>query len=184
MSIPTEVTFRDVEKTDALDNRMQQKIAKLEQYYDKIESCKVVVEVPQKHKHNGKLYDVSILVLVPGKRLFVNHNPNEDLYVSMRDSFNAMYRQLEEYSRKQRGDIKTHEEIQQGIIDRLFIDYGFIKTKDGREYYFHERNVLQPNFEELQIGALAHFLESEEAGDSPQAVHVNSQGIFPEEEER
>jgi len=68
----------------------------------------VVVEMPQRHKHQGKLHSVRIDLTVPGAELVANHTQHEDVYVAIRDAFDAMSRQLEDYARKQRGEVKTH----------------------------------------------------------------------------
>lgn len=182
MSIPLEITMLDIEKTAPIEERIQQKVEKMSQFYDRIESCKVVVEEPQKHKHQGKLYNVRIEVNVPGKLLIVNKHPNEDLYVAIRDSFLAMYRQVEDYSQKIRGEKKNHFDMKRGSIDRLFTDYGFIRTPEGAEYYFHESNVQSPAFEELKIGSLVSFIEVQ-SGDTMQAGHVSANGKFIEDVE-
>lgn len=182
MSIPLEITMLDIEKTAPIEERIQKKAEKMATFYDRIESCKVVVEEPQKHKHQGKLFNVRIEVNVPGKQLIVNKHPNEDLYVAIRDSFQAMYRQLEDYSQMIRGDRKTHDNVKRGSIDRLFTDYGFIRTPDGLEYYFHESNVQSPSFEELKIGSLVSFIELQ-SGDTLQAGHISANGKFIEDVE-
>jgi ribosomal subunit interface protein len=182
MAIPLEITMLDIEKTPLIEERIQKKVDKMSQYFDRIESCKVVVEEPQKHKHQGKLYNVRIEVIVPGKQLVANKHPNEDLYVAMRDSFLAMYRQLEGFSHKIRGDTKNHSDVMRGSIDRLFSDYGFIKTPEGIEYYFHESNVQSPSFDELKVGSLVSFLEVE-SGDTLQAGHISANGKFIEDVE-
>ena len=48
-------------------------------------------------------------IRVPGGELVVNRDMNEDVYVALRDAFDAAKRQIEEYGRKQRGDTKHHE---------------------------------------------------------------------------
>lgn len=180
MAIPLEITVRDIEMTAPIEERIRMKAAKLSQYFGRIESCKVVVEMPPKHQHHGKLFNVRIEVLVPGKVLNVSKQPDEDLYVAIRDAFQAMYRQLEDYTQKMRGEVKSHPHVRRGSIDRLFVDYGFIKTPEGNEYYFHESNVQNPAFEELKLGSLVSFIEVQ-SGDTLQAAHVSANGKFIED---
>jgi ribosomal subunit interface protein len=175
MSIPLEITIRDIDKSEAIDSRIREKAEKMSQYYDRIESAKVVVELSQKHQHQGKIYNVHIEINVPGKQLVVNKHPNEDCYVAIRDSFQAMYRIIEGFAQKQRGEIKAHFDMRRGAIDRLFSDYGFIRTPEGAEYYFHESNVQNPAFDELKIGSMVSFIEVQ-AGDSLQAGHISANG--------
>ncbi len=181
--IPIDITLRDIPDSAAVEATIRKKAEKLGLFYDKIEFCKVVVDIPQKHKHQGKLYSTHIEVAVPGKRLIVNHKKNQDLYVNIRDAFAAIQRQVEEYAHRQHGQVKHHLIPLSGQIDRLFADYGFIRTYDGLEYYFHKTNVLHPSFEELKVGHIVHFLESS-AGDTLQASHVsiNVQVLLEDEE--
>ncbi len=169
--IPVDVTLRDVPHTEAIEARIRSKAQKLASFYDRIEYCKVVVVVPQKHKHQGKFFRVQIKIGVPGKTLVVKHKWDEDLYVVMRDAFAAMQKQLEHYSDTQHGNVKTHPETLSGQIVRLFIDYGFIESNDGREFYFNQGNVANTTFESLDIGVPVSFIESI-ADDGLTANHV------------
>lgn len=170
--LPLEITIRDIEHTPAIDGKIRQKAEKLEQICDRITYCRVVVDAPQKNQHQGKLFQVNIEVDVPGKVLIVNNHShrNEDLYVGIRDSFNAMKRQLEDYAQKIRGDKKSHTPQLTGRIVRLFDDYGFIEAPNGNEYYFHEANV-NGNFKDLELGQAVRFTELA-GGDGLQANHV------------
>jgi ribosomal subunit interface protein len=173
--LPLEITIRDIENTEAIDAKIRTKAEKLQMLYDRITYCRVVVEAPQKNQHQGKLFQVNIEVDVPGKVLVVNKNShrNEDLYVAIRDSFNAMKRQLEDYAQIQRGETKTHQHHQMGKVVRLFPDYGFIESSDGNEYYFHESSLIQIEFSDLIIGATVRFFELP-GGDSLQAHQVTT----------
>ena len=76
-------------------------------------SCRVVVEIPHKHKHKGDIFHVKIDITVPQGEVVVSKEPgqnqaHEDVYVAIRDAFDAVRRRLEDYARKQRGDVKTH----------------------------------------------------------------------------
>lgn len=108
--LPVQVTIRDIPSSQVLETHIRDKSAKLQQYYDRINSCRVVVEVPQKHKHQGKLFGVRIDVSVPGKELVVNKKENEDVYIAVREAFHAIERQLEKYVERRRGDVKVHQE--------------------------------------------------------------------------
>ncbi|MCK5622134.1 MAG: ribosome-associated translation inhibitor RaiA, partial [Alphaproteobacteria bacterium] len=114
MQIPVQIAFRGMDSSPALEARINEKTEKLEQYHDRITSCRVVVEAPHRHSRKGKLYVITIDVTVPGAELVVNtekrhHRSHEDVYVALRDAFNAMTRQLEEHARETRGQVKTHE---------------------------------------------------------------------------
>ena len=109
MQVPLQVTLKDMPQSEAVESRIREKADKLGRFYDRIISCRVVVETPQRHQHQGKLYSVRIDLTVPGAELVANRAQDEDVYVAIRDAFVAITRQLEEFARRQRGEIKTHE---------------------------------------------------------------------------
>ena len=108
MQSDLQITVRDMEHSPALEERIREKVKKLEQVYPRIMGCRVVLEAPHRHKQQGKQFIVRVDVTVPGKEIVVNHDHHEDAYVALRDAFNAARRQLEEYARIQRGDVKNH----------------------------------------------------------------------------
>ena len=109
MQIPPQITIRDMEHSDALETHIRDKVNKLDEFFDRIMSCRVVVEMPHKHHHQGKQFNVRIDIGVPGSELVVNRDHAEDVYIALRDAFDAAKRQLEDYARKMRGDVKTHQ---------------------------------------------------------------------------
>ncbi len=109
MQIPLQITIRDVEHSEALETHIREKAKKLDEFFNHIMSCRVVVEVPHKHHHQGKQYNVRIDIGVAGGEIAVNRDHAEDVYVALRDAFDVAKRQLEDYARKLRGDVKTHE---------------------------------------------------------------------------
>lgn len=114
MQIPLEVKFRNMDPSPAVEARIREKAAKLERFHDRIIGCVVVVEAPHRHHNKGKLYSVRIDISVPGKdHLIVDRakpldHSHEDVYVAVRDAFNAAARQIEDYNRRIRGDVKSH----------------------------------------------------------------------------
>jgi cold shock CspA family protein len=111
----------------------------------------------QRHGHKGKLYNIRIDLGVVGGEIAVTHqgpldHAHEDVYVAIRDGFNAAVRQLEDYERKQRGKVKAHEVPLHGVIAGMSHDHGFIDTSDGRHIYFHRNSVAQGDFDELEAG--------------------------------
>jgi ribosomal subunit interface protein len=168
-----------MEPSDAVETKIRERAGKLEQYYDQIMSCRVMVEAPHGHHHQGKLYQVRIDLGVPDGELVVSHahhhkdHAHEDVYVAIRDSFDAMKRQLEDYARKRRGKVKHHEPPAGGHVISLQPEegYGKIGTPDGRVIYFHRNSVLQDGFDKLEVGSEVRF--AEEAGEQgPQASSV------------
>src|SRR5687768_3756047 len=161
MKLQLQITTRDIPHSEALENHIRQKAEKLETFYPQIMGCRIVVEVPHKHKHQGNLFNVRLDITVPGKELVVTREPNEDVYVALRDAFDAAKRQLEDYGRRQRGEIKAHAPVLHGKVVRLMPEegYGFVETPDGQELYFHRENLANNNFEQLMEGSEVQFLE-------------------------
>ncbi|USF89091.1 HPF/RaiA family ribosome-associated protein [Candidatus Endoriftia persephone] len=179
MKIPLQVTFRDIPHSDALEADIREKAAKLEEYYDQIMSCRIMIESPHGHHHKGNLYHVRVDITVPGDEIVVSRSPDqhhahEDAYVTVRDAFNAARRQLQDFARKQRQKVKLHEVPPHGAISKLVADegYGMIQADDGREIYFHRNSIVNGDYDVLEIGNEVRF--TEEAGDEgPQASRVH-----------
>lgn len=100
MQTPLQITFRDIPHSDALDTHIREKAQKLEQFFSGVISCRVVVEQSAKHHHQGKPFNVRIDLTVPGSEIVVDRKEDEDVYVALRDAFDAAKRQLEDYARK------------------------------------------------------------------------------------
>ncbi|MGC2048666.1 MAG: ribosome-associated translation inhibitor RaiA [Gallionella sp.] len=109
MQIPLQITVRGTDHSEALEKHIRDKIDKLEEFFDHITSCRVVVELPHKHHNQGKQFNVRLDIGVPGSEIVVNRDHAEDVYVALRDAFDSAKRQLEDYARKIRGDVKTHQ---------------------------------------------------------------------------
>lgn len=182
MQVPLQITFRHMERSSALEAKIRERCHKLEQFAEHVTSCRVTIEAPHKHHHKGVLYQVKIDITLPGGELVASRHPDkhhahEDVYVAVRDAFDAARRQLEDYVRRRRADIKVHASIPHGEIAALFPqdDYGMIAAADGREIYFHRNSLLNANFDELQAGTSVRFVE--EMGDKgPQASSVRVEG--------
>lgn len=169
MILPLQITSRNLELTEPIEANIREHAGNLDKYYSRIMSCRVTVEaIP-----NRSLYNVHVDMTVPGSELVVKLDPNTDLYIAIRDAFHDARRKLEDFARRQRGDVKYHEQSPQGRIKALFSDkgYGFLTTVDGREVYFHEHSVQNHKFKELSVGMDVRF--GEEMGEKgPQATYV------------
>ncbi len=164
MPIPLQITFRNTEGSPAVRARIEENAAKLEKLHNRIMSCRVVVDAPQRQIKGG-IYHVSIDIKVPGHEIAVTRDPAEhqahqDVYVAIRDAFNAAARRLEDVSRESRGDVKGHEAEPHGKVARLFPyeKYGFIAGADGSEVYFHANSVANNAFDHLEVGAEVRYV--------------------------
>lgn len=170
MEQPIQITFRNDLHSDAIEADIREKAAKLDQFYEKVMACRVMVEVPHSHHHKGNLYHIRIDLTVPGGELVVKrgpkeHHAHEDPYVAVRDAFDAARRKLQDYARKQRGKVKSHETPPHGKISEMtpMQDFGRILSSDGNDIYFHRNSVVDGDFDSLEIGDEVWF--SEELGE-------------------
>ena len=182
MQIPLQVTFQGMEHSPALEARLREAVDKLEKYCGEIVGCRVSVEAPHRHHESGRVFHVHVEVTVPGQTLVANREPElhhayTDVYVAVRDAFDTMRRLLEEYVRKRRRAVKTHDVPQHGRIIELDVDGGFgrIETPDGGRVYFHRNAVVGDQFRELSVGDGVRF-DEEMGDDGPQASTVHLLG--------
>lgn len=109
MQIPVQITVRDMAHSEALDEHIRAKAAKLELHFSLMTSCRVVVDAPHKHSHQGRQYVVRLDITVPGHEIVVNHEHDEDVYIALRDAFDAAKRRLEDYARIRRGETRARQ---------------------------------------------------------------------------
>lgn len=180
MQRPLQITFRGMGHSDAIEHHIRAKAADLERMYEHITGCHVIVEAPHHRRHQGNIYSVRLDIHVPDGELVISrerrgHHAHEDVYVAIRDSFDAAVRQLEDYARRRRGEAKRHEVPAHGKVRKLFRDegYGFIEMPDGSEVYFHENSVVGGVFSTLDVGHEVRLVLAEGEGEKgPQASTV------------
>lgn len=198
MILPLQISFRNMKPSGAVEDRIREEVAKLESFCQKIMHCRVVVELPHKHRRKGEIYGVRIDLTVPGEEIVVRHEPSletslrridvekrsksaeahaahKDIYVVIRDAFKEARRQLQDYARRVRQQTKRHESMPIGHVIKLLPedDYGFLQAVDGHEIYFHRNSVLNRAFDRLRIGSSVSFIE-EPGEKGPQASTVRS----------
>ena len=182
MQQPLQIVWRGMEPSPALEANIREWVGKLEKFCDHIIGCRVVVEQLHRHKHRGNLFNVRVEIGVPGTDIVVGHehrkdHGHEDVYVAARDAFQAARRRLEDYVRRERGDVKSHAVPPHGRVVELnpIMDYGKLETSDARLVYFHRNSVVSGDFDKLEIGTEVRFVE--EMGDQgPQASTVTVVG--------
>ncbi len=182
MKVPLEIAYRDVDKTDAIETLVREKVAKLEKFCNYISSCHIAVEKIHDRPSHGSPYRVRIdLTVPPGHELVADSNPSEpNQYVALdtviRDAFSMAERQLKELTSRQRDyeKAKTNDGAQDttALVTKLFReqDYGFLKTLDGQDIYFHRNSVLHGDFDRLEIGTGVRFVAQE----GEQGLHAST----------
>ncbi len=196
MEVPLEITYRDVEKTDGLEDLISEKAEKLEQFSSNLISCRVAVERPHRRHRVGRNYRIRIYMVVPpGHELIVERvstkaDLQDPLPKIVRRAFNAAERQLKDLREQQR---EWYTEMEAdvsafGLVTGIFYQegYGFLKTLDGQEVYFHKNSVLHGEFDRLEIGTAVRFTEQQgEKGPQASTVEIeNKPGAAIKEKEK
>ena len=118
MQVPVQISFHGLDKSDAVETRIREKVSKLEQFFDRIIGCRVVVEKHHSSRTNlvtkDQPFHISIVVEVPGEELVVKRDPkdpdalkdHQDINIALRDAFATMQRRLKEYVAKRWHDAR------------------------------------------------------------------------------
>ncbi len=175
MQTPVKVAYRHLRSSPAVTELVQEKVRKLEHFFDRITACTVMLEVPDRHHRQGKHYRVRIEMHVPGETLVVGRDPKASRdHQDLREA----KRQLQDHARRfdhrvRARAVTAHAEPPRAVVVRLFPreGYGFLQAPDGREIYFHEKSVLKGAFGRLKVGDEVRYAE-ELGEEGPQASTV------------
>ena len=123
---PVQISVRNMAVSPALEEEIRSRAAWLDSFYPGIVGCRVVLEIPHRHRRHGRSLHVRIELSLPGEDVIVNHEPTPDIsarsgsrksdeldgphkdaYVAIHEAFDVARRRLEDMARRQRGDVKT-----------------------------------------------------------------------------
>jgi hypothetical protein len=120
------VTFRGLSHPPDIEAEVLDRIAWLEKFYSGLVSCRVLIEVPHRHRRDGRHFHVTIELTVPnGEAIVISHEPSlhgplkdagaaEELKATETDSahryarvaihegFNLARRRLQDFAKRQR----------------------------------------------------------------------------------
>ena len=138
MRLPLQITYRDMLPSEAVDRCIRARAERLDQFCDRLMSCRGVVESRHHRHRHGALYHIRIDLTAPGDEIVVSREPamhrsHEDIYVAVRDAFDAVRRRLEDYARRHRRQTKVHESAPRGRIVRLEAPGGLTMERAPRE---------------------------------------------------
>jgi cold shock CspA family protein/ribosome-associated translation inhibitor RaiA len=190
MSIPLQLVFKQMAPSPAVERDVRERVGKLERYHQKITSCRVAVTPPGR---KGDVFEVSVEIIVPGRTIIVAGEPgknqaHEEVYVAIRDAFDAAVRQLEDFTQVRRRQVKRHEAPDHGHVVSLVHEspddaYGFLETPTDLRVYFHQNAVSDGGFDGLTVGDEVRFVLAEgegEAGPQASTVVPVSEARYPE----
>lgn len=183
MRSPVQITFRNMDRSPAVEASVRELAERLDHFFDDIMGCRVVVESDHRHHHKGNLYHVRVDLTVPDAELVVSREPeahqaHEDIYVAIHDAFGSIRRQLEDYARKRRGDVKHHDLPLQGHVREVMpaANWGVIEGQDGREVRFARGSVSNEAFDALEPGDAVRFIAGQDEAGNRVATRVHLVG--------
>ncbi len=108
MQVPLEITGHHLSVSGRVESLIAKKTAKLERFYDRLTSCRVVIDGPDKHHKSGSPFKVRIHLAVPGGEITIDRQTEDDLTAAIHAAFDAATRKLQDYARTRRGEVKHH----------------------------------------------------------------------------
>ena len=106
MAVQLQITVREMPHSEALEAEIRRKVAGLQRVHSRITAIRATVEAPHHHHHQGNQFTVRLDITVPGGEILVNREHAEDVYVVLRDAFQAARRQLIEHAKRGQGTDK------------------------------------------------------------------------------
>jgi ribosomal subunit interface protein len=168
MQVPLEMSFKDVTKSEWIEDLVNREVERLERYAKDIISCRVAVEMDHRQRHRGNPFHVRVEVSLPGKKrlttssepLEVGEDSQQELRSSVLDAFRSMEKRLKKTQAERKHQVKTHQEQPRALVTRLFpeMGYGFLKSTDTQEeIYFNQNSVLHGDFDRLAVGTEVRY---------------------------
>ena len=134
MQSSPQITFRNIKPSATIEDLVRAEADKLDNFYARVVSCRVAIELPHRHHRRGNQCRIRVALTVPGEEIVVKHEPSlrhrtghsgetnvekpveaktphEELRRAINDAFKAACRRLQDYARRQRGDVKRHAPV-------------------------------------------------------------------------
>jgi ribosome-associated translation inhibitor RaiA len=176
MQVPLEISYHNIDKSQAADEVIRAHVADLEEIYDRITSCRVRVDRRADNDNHSIPPVVRIELGIPGqKNVVVAHEPEHlqrkfqtpDLSNAIHEAFRIAERRLQDLKemRKSNGCVQAEggEERFFGQVAEIYPlqDYGYLLNKDGSLLYFHRNSILSGNFDYLVRGTEVYYVEED-----------------------
>jgi cold shock CspA family protein len=161
MRVPLEISFHGLSRSDSLEKLIRKDAAKLEKVCDDLISCRIGIKLDQKSSNTSNPFKIRIeMRFPPSNNLVVTHKSGvkeaaDDLPTAIKNAFKSAHRRLKQAVEKQQGDRKSHSgRDMTALVTKIFAHegYGFIRSLDGEEIYFHRNSVPNDDFERLEPG--------------------------------
>ena len=183
MDVPLELSIRhmDVPDRDRIRGQIEERIADLEQVCSHIISCRIAIDEPHQHQSSGNPIQMRAVVRIPpGHEVVVREQSDEgthdNLMAVIQKTFQVLRRQIRELDEKRHRRVKEHsQQYVTGIIERLYKNkgYGFLRSIDDEEIYFHRNSVLNNEFDRAEPGTGVRFVrELQHNGPAASTVRI------------
>jgi ribosome-associated translation inhibitor RaiA len=106
MHTMSEIHFHGIEKSEAIEDRVREKVSKLEKHCGRMSRCRVVLEAPHRSPQRPKAYKIKIEISLPRRQPIVvchereGSHAHEELPLAIRDAFEAALRKVDDVSTK------------------------------------------------------------------------------------
>lgn len=183
METSVQIDFQHCDNVDGFRRRIEENVAELEDRFGRITACRIFIRGPGEHHRTGGAFEVRVHLELPdGRQVDIGRTPDKDEchadpWFAINDAFKRARRALQDTVRRMQRQENLHEPAPMATVRlvRKAEGYGFLKTPDGRDIYFHRNSVLNGSFDRLTVGTRVIF--AEEAGDNgPQASTVKLAG--------
>lgn len=102
MKIPLDLRFLGLSPSQAVEAAVHARVAHIERICPDVMAWRVTIDQEHKHQHQGRPFSVRVDITVPGQELAITRAHDEDVYVALRDAFDAAQRKLEDFVRVRR----------------------------------------------------------------------------------
>ena len=101
MQNPVEIVLRGIPRSGALELYIGEQARKLDRVCDHLLSCSVVAEALHRQQQQGAQFAVRLNITLPGTEFVVNREHGADVYLAVRDAFDAAGLCLKDHMRRQ-----------------------------------------------------------------------------------
>lgn len=104
MQVPLNISAPDIALSSRHKREIGRRVQKLEQFYDRITSCRVAVEVPHRSPEGQpRSYAVRIDLTVPQSEIVVDNQEADSISTAIDRAFDVAERRVREFVERRRG---------------------------------------------------------------------------------
>jgi ribosome-associated translation inhibitor RaiA len=93
MNFTTDLAFHQIDRSPSVEAAIERWLGRLESVHSRIQRISVHVSQPHKSHRQGREFQVSVMVEIPGRTIPVTQS-HEDIYLAVSDAFRTARRML------------------------------------------------------------------------------------------